>query len=213
MEINRIGEMLEEIADALNDPSTLSLPDPSLVTLYQNLGERRIWLDIEVTASALEFIKCIHRWNAEDAGKPVEDRKPIWVYLFNYGGSMDVMWAFIDAMERSTTPVYTVNVGQCGSAAALIFMSGHRRFMMPRATVIIHEGSGQIDGDAVKVLDQADSYRAMLKKMKEFILSKTEIPSSTLSRKKNNDWELDAETCLKYKVCDELVSSLDNIVR
>ena len=122
------------------------------------------------------------------------------------------MWMFTDIIAASETPVYTVNVGQCSSAAALIFMSGKRRFMLPTATVLIHEGSGTIEGDAVKVFDQAASYKAMVKKMHNYILSHTSIPAGTLSRKKNNDWELDAQTCIKYGVCDRIVDNLSEII-
>lgn len=203
--------MLEGIEDSLNSPSTLAIPDPGMVSFYKNLADRRIWLDIAVGDTFLEYTRWIMRWNAEDAGKPVEERAPIWLYIFNYGGSADLMWAFTDVMQASETPIYTVNVGKCCSAAALIFMTGHRRFMLPSATVLIHEGSGEISGDAVKVIDQAESYKSMVRKMHGYILAHSKIPASTLNRKKNNDWELDSETCMKYGVCDTVVKSLSEI--
>jgi len=206
-----IVEMLEGIEESMGSPETLAIPDPALVTFYQNLSERRIWLDLTVTDTILEYSRYILRWNIEDAGKPIEERHPIWIYIFNYGGSADFMWMFTDVISTSETPVYTVNVGKCCSASALIFMTGHKRFMLPSATVLIHEGSGEISGDAVKVIDQAESYKTMVRKMHAYILAHTSIPASTLSRKKNNDWELDSETCLKYGVCDKVIESLSEI--
>ena len=204
--------MLEEIMASMNDPSNLSIPDPTLVTMLKNLSERRIWLDFAVDASMLDYARYIMQWNAEDAGLPADQRKPIWIYIFNYGGSADYMWMFTDIIAGSETPVYTVNVGKCCSAAALIFMTGHKRFMLPSATVLIHEGSGEIAGDAVKVLDQAESYKSMVKKMHRFILEHTHIPPATLTKKKNNDWELDGETCVKYGVCDAIIHSISEIL-
>jgi len=90
------------------------------------------------------------------------------------------MWALIDAIETSATPVYTYNLSVCGSAAALIFMAGHRRFMSKRAKVIVHEGSASLAGDAVKVMDASDSYRRELKRMKEYILERTNISKAQL---------------------------------
>lgn len=207
-----IAAAIEQIIELLNDPTNLSVPDPAILTTYTNLNERRIWLEIQVDSAILEYSKYIMRWNSEDAGKPVEDRKPIWLYIFNYGGSADYMWMLTDIIAASETPIYTINVGQCCSAAALIFMAGHKRFMMPAATVLIHEGSGEISGDAVKVLDQAESYKTMVKRMHNYILAHTRIPPATLTRKRNNDWEIDSETCLKYGICDHVVSSLSEIV-
>ena len=204
--------MLEAIEESMTHPETMSVPDPGILTFYQNLSERRIWLDMAVDNTFLEYARNIMRWNTEDAGKPVAERKPIWLYIFNYGGGADFMWMFADIIASSETPVYTVNVGKCCSAAAIIFMSGHKRFMFPTATVLIHEGSGEIVGDAVKVLDQAESYKSMVRQMHNYILAHTKIPPATLTKKKNNDWELDADTCMKYGVCDQIVTKLSEVI-
>ena len=207
-----IAEMLESIEEQISQPETPAVPNPCLVTLCHNLSERRIWLDLAVDEQILEYTRFILRWNIEDAGKPIEERKPIWLYMFNYGGGADLMWMFTDIISTSDTPVYTVNVGKCCSASALIFMTGKKRFMLPSATVLIHEGSSEISGDAIKVVDQAESYKAMVKQMHDYILAHTNIPAGTLSKKKHNDWELDAKTCLKYGVCDEIVEHLSGII-
>ena len=213
MDVNEyIDEMLEEIEDAMTKPETMMVPDPNLLMFYQNISDRRIWIDFSVDERVIEFSRWIINWNREDAGKDPADRKPIWVYLFNYGGSADLMWALMDIITASETPVFTVNVGKCCSAAALVFMTGHKRFMLPSASVLIHEGSSEITGDAVKVIDQAESYKTMVKKMKTYILEHTNIPAAMLNRKKNNDWELDSETCLKFGVCDVVAEKLSDIL-
>lgn len=204
--------MLEEIESSMNSPETLSVPNPGMVSLLRNISERRIWIDLSVDETVLEFVRYILRWNMEDASIPPQDRKPIWIYLFNYGGGADYMWMLTDVIALSETPVYTVNMGQCCSAAALIFMSGHKRYMLPASSVLIHEGSSAISGDAVKVIDQAESYKSMVKRMHRYIIDHTKIPSSTLTKKKNNDWELDAEACLKYGVCDRVIESISEIL-
>lgn len=207
-----IVAMLEEINASMNDPETLSIPNPGMLSLLKNISERRIWLDLTVDETVLEYVRYILRWNLEDADIPPEERKPIWIYIFNYGGGADYMWMLTDVISISETPVYTVNMGQCCSAAALIFMSGRQRFMLPASSVLIHEGSSEISGDAVKVIDQAKSYESMVKRMHKYIIEHTNIPSGTLTKKKNNDWELNAETCLKYGVCDRIIASISEIL-
>lgn len=203
---------LNELIESLGGIGNVKVADPELITFYKNYRERRLWIDFEVDGTFLEYARYILRWNIEDAGLPENERQPIYLYMFNYGGEMNIMWMFIDVIKASKTPVYTINMGQCCSAAALIFMSGHKRFMLERASVLIHEGSGEVSGDAVKVMDQAENYKASIKKMRDFILEHTCIPSSSLNRKKHNDWTLDAQTCLKYKVCDKIVESIDEII-
>lgn len=194
------------------DVTNYKLPEPELVTYYTLEKQRKIWITGEVDISLLDYEQLILRWNIEDVGKPVNEREPIWIYLMNYGGEGDMMWSFIDIMEASVTPVYTVNMGVCASAAGIIFLSGHKRFMMSRAHVLIHEGSAALSGDSTKVLDAADSYKSSIKAMKEQILKRTNIPAKLLNKKRNNDWELDSAFCLENGVCDVVVKTIDEII-
>jgi len=205
-----LTDALSEILASLSaDPN---FPDPDYLAYHQLLKDRIIYLETEVNESMLRLHKQIMLWNAEDAGKPVEERKPIRIVIMSYGGIGDFMWMLVDAIQMSKTPVYTYNIGVAHSSAGLIFMAGQKRFMTPNATMIIHEGSAGFEGDAGKVLDASESYKKVLKKMKDYILTKTEIPKATLNRKKANDWELNAEDCMKYKVCDGIIGSIDDIL-
>ena len=192
--------------------SSYALPDPDEISYYVLEKERKIYLDYDVSADIMTLQRMILRWNMEDKLKKPEERRPIYIYIMSYGGDMDYMWSVIDTIEASVTPVYTVNLGTAGSAAALIFMSGHKRFAFPRSRVVIHEGSASMAGDSTKVLDASDSYRKAIKRMKQYIVSRTKIPPSTLNKKRNNDWELDAETCEKYGVCDFIVHSMEEVI-
>lgn len=187
------------------------LPDSDDVSNWALEKERKIYLDCDVDERLMSIQRLIMRWNMEDRGIPPEDRKPIWLYIMSYGGDIDYMWMLIDAIRLSKTPVCTVNVGVAGSAASLIFLAGNRRYMMPRSRLIVHEGSAQLSGDAVKVMDQSESYKKQLKQMKDFILENTRIPRAQLMKKRNNDWELSAEFCLENNACEEIIESLDDV--
>ena len=203
-----MSELLQGVLDNLPDQV---LPAPDSISYYVLEKERIIYLDFDVSTEVLTIHRMIVRWNLEDKGKPAEERKPIKIYVMSYGGDVDSMWMLIDAIKASTTPVHTINCGVAASAAASIFISGHVRYMMPNAKVVIHEGSAQFAGDAVKVMDASDSYKKELKRMKDFILENTEINKTLLYKKRNNDWELDATFCLENKVCDYVVSALEEV--
>lgn len=188
------------------------LPQPDMLSYYIMEKSRILFIESEINGDTTTFLRMIYRWNMEDAGVPTEKRKPIRLFIMSPGGDLSYMWMMIDAISMSKTPVYTINIGCAASAASLIFMAGHKRFMTPNSEVIIHEGSAAFHGDAVKVMDASESYKQDLQRMKRYILDRTEIPSSTLSKKRNNDWTLDAETCLKYGVCHQVVTSIDDIV-
>ncbi len=205
--LDRIPEGITMIMNAAPG----SLPNPDHVSYYILENERRIYLDGDIDSSVLALQRMILRWNMEDRGKSAEERMPIFVCIFSYGGDVDFMWSIIDTIEASVTPVYTVNLGVAASAAALIFLSGHHRLMMKRARVVIHEGSARMSGDSTKVLDASDSYRKVIKNMKEYVLSRTKISPAVLNRQKNHDWELDAGCCLEHGVCDRLIDSIEEI--
>lgn len=203
---------LPDIIKELNKEFSGIVPDSDDVSRLDLEGQRKIWLDDDIGYNVIEIQRLIMRWNIADKGVAPEMRKPIWLYIMSYGGDLDYMWSLIDTIEMSRTPVYTVNVGVAASAASLIFLAGHKRFMLPKSNLIIHEGSAQLAGDAIKVMDQSESYKQQLKQMKDYILEHTEIPRNQLMRKRSNDWFVDAKYCLENKACDAIVTTLDEII-
>ena len=203
---------LPDIIKELNKQFSGIVPDSDDVSRLDLEAQRKIWLDDDIGYNVIEIQRLIMRWNIADKGVAPEMRKPIWLYIMSYGGDLDYMWSLIDTIEMSRTPVYTVNVGVAASAASLIFLAGHKRFMLPKSNLIIHEGSAQLAGDAIKVMDQSESYKQQLKQMKDYILEHTEIPRNQLMRKRSNDWFVDAKYCLENKACDAIVTTLDEII-
>lgn len=191
-------------------PLNYVTPDMHLIEEFEK--DRKIFFTDYVGIDVVEIVRNIIKFNMEDAGKPVEERKPIMLYIMSYGGDCDAMWMLLDAMNMSETPIVTVNMGVAASAASLIFMTGSKRLMFKNATVMIHEGSAQLQGDAVKVMDASASYKKAIQKMKDYILEKTKIPKAQLMKKRSNDWELDATFCLENGVCDSVVESIKEIL-
>lgn len=209
---------LPDIAEILNlEPADIKIQDnviPEITDIISFIlkKDRKIYLDEDVSESTISIQQMIMYWNKEDAGKPVEERKPIMLYVMSYGGDLDYMWMIVDAIETSITPVYTINLGVAHSAASIIFMSGKKRFMAKRAKIVVHEGSASFSGDAVKVLDASDDYKKALKTMKDYILERSQIPKTILYKKRANDWTLDSNYCLENKVCDKIIESVNEIM-
>ena len=205
-----MNEILQPRVVALLPDETL--PDPDTVSYYMLEKDRKLYMDSDVDENLMSIHRMILRWNMEDRGIPSDQRKTIYLYIMSYGGDLDFMQMLLSTIEASVTPVYTVNLGAAHSAAALIFLAGKKRYMMNYAKMVIHEGSAQIGGDAQKVQDQALSYKKILAWMKEYILTKTSIPRKELMKRRTNDWELDAEYCLKNGVCDRIIETLDEVI-
>lgn len=206
-------DLEQMIKSALSDiVSSSPLPEPDELSYYILEHERKFYLDCEISPYVNVLHRMILRWNMEDKGKPVEERKPIWLYIMSYGGDTQYMWALIDIIMASETPIYTVNIGMAGSAAALIFLAGSRRYMMKNSQLVIHEGYAEMSGDAVKVMDATDNYKKELDKMKRFVEKRTTIPFKIINKKRNNDWYLDADFCLENGACERIVANLSEVI-
>ena len=188
------------------------LPNPDLVSYYSLEKDRKYYMDEEICENAMGLHRMILRWNLEDVGKPVSERKPIRIYIFSPGGDVDYMWSLVDLIQMSETPIITINVGIAASAAGIIFLAGHQRLMLKRSRLLIHEGSARMAGDAVKVMDASENYKNQIKQMKEFILSRTKITAAALGKQRGHDWVLDSKYCLEHGVCDAVVGNVDEIL-
>lgn len=205
---------MEEIHVAIpKEAENLTLPSPELITFYRNLENRVLWLDSDVDEYWLEFSRKIIEWNREDKGLSPEQRKPIKLMFFSYGGSLDVNNALIDTIKLSTTPIYGVNVGQACSAGCFIYLAYHKRFAFPNATFLIHQGEGNgFSGTYAQVVAAVMEYQRKVEELERYLRENTEIPDDILSENITTEWFLSADEALDYKVCDKIVTSLDEIL-
>lgn len=189
------------------------LPDPELLEFYNDLKNRVIYIDDDIVdPMAMEVQRLVVAWNREDAGVPVEERKPIKVMIYTYGGSVYAMNNIIDVIMMSKTPVYTYNVGIAFSAGLDILLAGQKRFCFPKSSALLHLGNSQIAGTAVQVQDNAENYKRQMKDYEEWILSRTKITKALYTKKKKNEWFLTAQEQIELGVVDAIVQDLDEIL-
>lgn len=190
----------------------LQLPNPSLATYWRNEDERIFWIEDEITSDLFEFSKQIVRFNKEDKGVSVEDRKPIKFFIDSPGGDLDATLAFIGLIGISKTPIWTINAGSAYSGAGLILMSGHKRFALPNSQALIHTGSGSLGGTYDQTTEQMKNYKQLIEKMKSFILSHTNIDQKLFNKNKSKDWYITTDEQLSLGIVDKIVDDLDEIL-
>ena len=203
---NFLPDMVLEIPKSAEN---MQLPDPCLLRYYQDEADRILWIEGEITDDLLEISKSIMYYNRADKSIPVDERKPIKIFINSPGGYLDETLAFVKLVELSKTPVWTVNMGGAHSAAGLILMSGHRRFAMPNTSCVIHSGSGGVGGTYEQTVEQMKNYNVLVDKMREFILSKTKIDQKLFKKNKAKDWYIYTDEMLEYGIVDEIVADLD----
>src|SRR4029078_13577293 len=75
-----------------------------------------------------------------------DPEKDIWLYVNSPGGSSYAGMAIYDAMQYVKPDVATVCLGMGMSAAAMILCGGAagKRFALPNAKVMVHQGCGGV---------------------------------------------------------------------
>ena len=186
------------------------------VLLVKDMQQRKMWLNegIDITAVA-GIIHNIYQYNSEDNGIPVEKRKPILLYLSSNGGDIDAGFALIDAIQTSKTPVYTINTGYQYSMGFLIGLAGAKRFAMPNAPFLMHDGSNFIWTSGSKAQDQAEFNRRVEARVKQYILDHSQLTAKEYDKKKRVEWYLFASEAKEKGFVDQIIGvdcDIDSIV-
>lgn len=204
---------MQDILVALPEElENLHLPDPGLLQYYKDEQDRVLWIEGEINESLYDFSKLILKYNKEDKNIPVEQRKPIKIFVHSPGGLLDETLAFVALIGISKTPVWTINSGWAFSAAGLILMAGHKRFALPNTQCLIHSGSGYVGGNFEAAESQMKNYKNLIDKMRTFILDKTTIDPKIFKKKQSTEWYLDTKEMIDNGIVDKIIDDLDEIL-
>ena len=178
---------------------------------------RTIYINNIIDESTSESITyMIMKYNRDDKGKYIEDRKPIFIYINSLGGSVSDGFAIIDAVVASKTPVYTVNIGTSYSMGFLIFLSGTKRYATVNSTFLCHEGSSSVYDTMSKAKDRMEfENNQMEKHIMDYVLSRTHISESLYQEQYRKEWYMYPEEAKKLGVVTDIVGidcDIDDII-
>lgn len=134
-------------------------------------------------------------------------RKPIKLYINSYGGEVYDMWGLIDIIESSETPIHTYCTGYAMSAAFIIFIAGHKRFISSHSTLLYHQMSCWRSGTYQDLLEDGEERDWLQNSIEAFVKSHTNISKSRLNtvRKNKIDWYIHADEAIELGVADEII--------
>lgn len=138
-----------------------------------------------------------------------DPKKDIYLYINSPGGSVYDALAIYDTMQYIKNDIQTVGIGVQASAAAFLLSSGTKgkRFLLPNATVMIHQPSSGTRG---KVTDQEIDLRESLrvKRLLEEIMAKnTGQKVSKVHEDMERDKWLDAKEARTYGIVDQVITT------
>lgn len=140
--------------------------------------------------------------------------KDIRLLINSPGGSVPGMLAVRDCMRTIPNDVATVNLGMAYSAGQFLLSSGThgKRYCMPHAKVLLHQGSAGIGGTAMDIAIQADDLRHTRDTVLGLIAKDTGQPVQQVERDSQRDRWYTAEDALEYGFVDAVVQSLEELI-
>ena len=203
---------MDNLFVTIPERANYSVADPELLFYYEDLNER-VWnLVSEVDDSLLDFARHVIRWNREDRGIPVEERKPIRLYINSPGGDLTIYETVKDVIEMSKTPIIGIVLGMAYSAAALLPLSCHERYMLKSSKLLLHCGSGQFQGEFSSIINAVADYQAQVEAFIDRIIEKTTYDEETVTSNIASDWYIDAEDALAHGAATKIIDDIDELL-
>jgi ATP-dependent Clp protease protease subunit len=180
------------------------------VSIVDRLMEQRILLlgDAVDEDSANRLVAQLLVLSADD---PDSD---ICLCINSPGGSVLAGLAVYDTMQIIPNDVATVAMGFAASMGQILLCAGTpgKRYALPNAQVVMHEGSAGLGGSAADVEIQAANLLATLDRMRRIIARHTGRPLEEVIDDVGRDRWFDAEEAKAYGFVDHVVMSLEQIV-
>ena len=162
------------------------------------LRERIVFLGQEVDDQIANLVVAqILFLDSEDPDKDIQ------LYVNSPGGSAYAGMAIYDVMQYVRCEVSTVCLGMGMSAAAMILCGGAagKRFAVPSAKIMIHQGSAGSAGTPARHGDPPREVLAMTRRMAEIIALHSGRPSSRSTRHRPRPVH-DAAEAVSYGLVD-----------
>lgn len=138
----------------------------------------------------------------------------IALWIHSPGGSVASMLAIRDVMRLVPCDVATLVLGIAYSAGQFLLSSGTKgkRFALPHARVLMHQGSAGIGGSAVEVELQAGDLRHTREIVLGIVADDTGQPVERIFEDSLHDRWYTAAAALDYGFIDHIVDSFDQVM-
>jgi ATP-dependent Clp protease, protease subunit len=142
-----------------------------------------------------------------------DPRSDISLYINSPGGSVSAGLAIYDTMRLIPNDVSTLAMGLAGSMAQFLLCAGTpgKRFSLPHAQVLMHQGSAGFGGTAADV----EIYSAQLERtgalMIRLIAEHTGQPPDRVEQDSRRDRWFSAAEALEYGMIDHILERVEDI--
>jgi ATP-dependent Clp protease, protease subunit len=142
-----------------------------------------------------------------------DPRTDISLYINSPGGSVSAGMAIYDTMQLIPNDVRTLAMGLAGSMGQFLLCAGAagKRFSLPHAQVLMHQGSAGFGGTAADVEIYAKQLEQLGTMLTRLISKHTGQPEETVASDSLRDRWFSAEEARDYGIIDHIVERLDDV--
>ena len=135
--------------------------------------------------------------------------KDINMYINSPGGMVYAGMAIYDTMQYIKPDVSTICVGMAMSMGAILLSGGapNKRYALPNAKIMIHQGSGGFQGTPADIEIHAREALDLRRRMAEIMSHHTGQPVEQVERDIDRDRFMTAEEAKGYGIIDEIIAS------
>ena len=130
---------------------------------------------------------------------------PIKLFINSEGGEVACALSIVDFIKRSEVPIYTIIEGETASAATLISVVGHKRYMTSNAHVLIHQIRGGIWGKMQEFEEEMKNMKTYSSKLIKIYKDHSNLEEKKLDKILKKDIVWNSAKCLKYGIIDEII--------
>ena len=134
--------------------------------------------------------------------------KDISIYINTPGGSVYGGLAIYDTIQFIKPDVQTTCVGIAAAMGALLLAGGAqgKRMALPNAKVLIHQVSGDFEGQAADIEIHAREIIDTRRRLDEIIAKHTGQDLEKVSKDTDRDYFMSAEEAAAYKLIDRVIA-------
>lgn len=130
--------------------------------------------------------------------------KPVDLWINSGGGSLVACLYAADLILNSPVPIRAICCGGAFSAASVIFIACHERWISPNSTVMLHTASSSVDGP-IQICKDSLAYASDLDAKSNLVITERTLVTPALLRENiHRDWYIGASECVTLGIAHKI---------
>ena len=132
------------------------------------------------------------------------DPIPIKLHIQSDGGEVFSAFSAVDTIKNCKVPVYTYIEGCAASAATIISVAGHKRFITKNSHMLIHQISSGFWGKMNEIEDEMKNLALITKYVMNIYKENTNLTLKQMKEIFKKELWMPSDECLKMGLVDEI---------